>query len=337
MDSQATVLALSAPHWPGALPASPSRRRMVSIVVPCYNECAVLDEFLARLRAVLQRLEGFDFEIVCVDDGSTDGTLALLQRHARCGDLRIVELSRNFGKEAALTAGLDEARGDAVVPIDADLQHPPECIAQMISHWEAGADVVLARRVAREPGGLFKRKAAGVFYALYNRLADLSIPSDVGDFRLMDRKVVQALQSLPERQRFMKGLFAWVGFRQVSIDFVVAPRAAGRSAYGWPRLWALALDGLQSFSSVPLTMWTAVGFGAACLAFVMGSWIVVKTLLFGAEVPGFASLFGAVLFMGGIQLMSIGILGRYIGRIYDEVKGRPIYIVRSRSGESPQG
>lgn len=305
----------------------------LTIVVPCYNEGAGLGEFFARLEPVLVRLDAYQHEIICIDDGSQDDTLECLRDHARRNAaVVVIELSRNFGKEAALTAGLDAATGDACIPIDADLQHPPELIEQMVAQWEAGSDVVLARRVSRETSSAVQRLAANWFYGLQNRLSDNKIPRDVGDFRLMDRSVVEAVKSLPERGRFMKGLFAWVGFRQTTLDFTVSARTTGVSAYGWRKLVALGLNGVISFSTVPLTAWTFIGFGVAALALLVGCWIVIKTLLFGVDVPGFASLFTAVLFMGGVQLMSIGILGQYLGRVYNETKGRPIYIVRKRYG-----
>ncbi|RYF58833.1 MAG: glycosyltransferase [Comamonadaceae bacterium] len=305
----------------------------LSIVVPCFNEGGVIDAFFERLNAVLAQLPAHPAEIICIDDGSSDDTLLRLQAHAR-RDARVVvlELSRNFGKEAALTAGLDAAMGDAVIPIDADLQHPPELIGALVKRWQEGFDVVQARRRSRETSSHSQRLGAALFYWLHNSLANPPLPRDVGDFRLMDRQVVDALRSMPERRRFMKGLFAWVGFRQTIVDFDVAPRAGGKSAYGWRRLGGLALDGLMSFSNVPLVVWSYVGGAVALLALVYGAWIVVKTLIFGVDVPGFASLLTAVLFMGGIQLLGIGVLGAYLGRVYDETKGRPIYVLRRRYG-----
>lgn len=305
----------------------------LSIVVPCFNEGRVIDAFFERLRAALAGLPELRAEIICIDDGSRDDTLVRLQAQAR-QDPRVVvlEFSRNFGKEAALTAGLDAATGDAVIPIDADLQHPPELIGALVAGWREGFDVVQARRRSRETSSTGQRLGAVLFYRLHNSLADPPLPRDVGDFRLMDRCVVDALRAMPERRRFMKGMFAWVGFRQTVIDFDVAPRAGGESAYGWRRLGGLALDGMLSFSNVPLIVWTYVGACAALLALVYGAWIVLKTLLFGVDVPGFASLLTAVLFMGGIQLLGIGVLGAYLGRVYDETKSRPIYLVRRRYG-----
>ena len=305
----------------------------LSIVVPCFNEGRVIDAFFERLSTALAELPELRAQIICVDDGSSDDTLARLQARARLDPrVTVLELSRNFGKEAALTAGLDASMGDAVIPIDADLQHPPELIVALVARWREGFDVVQARRRSRETSSTAQRLGALLFYRLHNSLAEPKLPRDVGDFRLMDRCVVDALRAMPERRRFMKGMFAWVGFRQTVVDFDVAPRAGGESAYGWRRLGGLAIDGLMSFSNLPLVVWSYVGAIVALLALVYGTWIVVKTLVFGVDVPGFASLLTAVLFLGGVQLLGIGVLGAYLGRVYDETKARPIYVVRRRYG-----
>ena len=305
----------------------------MSIVVPCFNEAGGLDTFFARLESVLDDLIGYDYQIICVDDGSRDATLALLCRHAeRNPRIEVLELSRNFGKEAALTAGIDAATGDAIIPMDADLQHPPELVREMVTQWEAGNDVVLARRKTRDTDHPLQRLVTQWFYRIHNRISECAIPRDVGDFRLMDRCVVDALKRLPERRRFMKGLFAWVGFRHSIVEFDVAARESGKSSFNARRLWVLALEGITSFSTVPLTVWAYTGFIVALLALIYGSWIVIKTLVFGIDVPGYASLLTAVLFLGGIQIMGIGILGEYVGRIYSESKQRPIYIIRQRYG-----
>jgi len=310
----------------------PAQRRL-TLIVPCFNEGAGISEFFERVEKVLARLPAYQHEIICIDDGSQDDTLERLRAHAlRNPSIMVLELSRNFGKEAALTARLDMATGDAAIPIDADLQHPPELIEQMVAQWEADSDVVLARRMSRNTSSLSRRLAANCFYALQNRLSDNKIPRDVGDFRLMDRSVIDAVKSLPQRGRFMKGLFAWVGFRQTTLEFTVGARLAGVSAYNWRKSIALATHGMFSFSTVPLIAWTFIGFGVAVTALFGGFWIVLKPLLFGIDVPGFASLLTAVLFMGGVQLMSIGILGQYLGRVYNETKARPVYIVRKRYG-----
>jgi polyisoprenyl-phosphate glycosyltransferase len=307
--------------------------RCLSIVVPCFNEGEGLDAFFSRLESVLAKLREYDYEIVCIDDGSRDDTLEVLCRQAiRNPRIVVLELSRNFGKEAALTAGIDAARGDAVIPLDADLQHPPELIIDMVRQWESGSDVVLARRKSRETDHPVQRLVTQWFYRLHNWISECAIPRDVGDFRLMDKRVVEALKRLPERRRFMKGLFAWVGFRQSIIEFVVEPRKSGKSSFNARRLWALALEGITSFSTAPLSVWVYTGFTVAAVSLIYGCWIIIKTLAFGIDVPGYASLLTAVLFLGGIQLMGIGVLGEYIGRIYSESKQRPVYIVRQRYG-----
>jgi glycosyltransferase involved in cell wall biosynthesis len=293
-----------------------------------YNEEATLDLFFAQLLPVLE-LTGLRYEIVCVNDGSRDGTLARLQAlQATVPGLVVVDLSRNFGKEAALTCGIDRARGAAVVPIDADLQDPPQLIAEMVRLWQQGFDVVLAQRMNRSADHVLKRKTSEWFYRLHNHISDSPIPPNVGDFRLMDRKVVDALQRLPERRRFMKGLLAWVGFRQATIPFIRPARAAGSTKFSGWRLWNLALEGLTSFSTVPLRIWTYLGLAVALLAFAYGLVIVGQVLLFGRDAPGYASLITVVLFLGGLQLIGLGVLGEYLGRVYMETKARPIYIVR---------
>jgi glycosyltransferase involved in cell wall biosynthesis len=310
---------------------SPSR--CLSIIVPCFNEGDGLDAFFNRLEPILLKLQEYDYEIVCIDDGSHDNTLEVLCRHAtRNPHIVVLELSRNFGKEAALTAGIDATRGDAVIPLDADLQHPPELIVEMVKQWENGSDVVLARRKSRETDHLVQRLVTQWFYRLHNWISECAIPRDVGDFRLMDKRVVEAIKRLPERRRFMKGLFAWVGFRQSVVEFVAESRKSGKSSFNARRLWVLALEGITSFSTVPLAVWAYAGFTVAALALVYGCWIIIKTLVFGIDVPGYASLLTAVLFLGGIQLMGIGVLGEYIGRIYSESKQRPVYIIRQRYG-----
>jgi glycosyltransferase involved in cell wall biosynthesis len=303
----------------------------ISIVVPFFNEAPGVAGFWAALAPALAAVPDAVFEIVCVDDGSTDGTLAALLALAE-PRLRVLELSRNFGKEAALTAGIDAAIGDAVIPIDSDLQDPPELIPAMIAHWRAGAEMVLARRTDRSTDGVLKRITARWFYALHNRLSKTKIPANVGDFRLMDRVVVDALKTLPERQRFMKGLFAWVGFRTVTIDYARAPRAAGVTKFSGFRLWNFALEGFTSFSTAPLKIWTYLGALSAALTFAYAVFIVIRTLIFGIDVPGYASLLVAVLFFGSVQLVSVGLLGEYIGRIYLETKQRPAYLVRKIHG-----
>jgi len=301
---------------------------VLSIICPMYNEEESLAAFFDRLLPVLESLKE-PFEIVCVNDGSCDTTLEQL-RAARKRDtrIRVLDLSRNFGKEAALTCGIDHAIGDAVIPIDADLQDPPELIAEMLKLWRQGFDVVLAQRTDRSVDNFLKRKTAEWFYRLHNAISDVPIPPNVGDFRLMDRKVIEALKTLPERRRFMKGLFAWVGFRQAVIPYSREVRQAGVSKFSGWRLWNFALEGITSFSTVPLRIWTYLGLCIALLSFVYGAFIVGRVLFLGRDMPGYASLITVVLFLGGVQLIGLGMLGEYLGRIYSESKGRPVYILR---------
>jgi glycosyltransferase involved in cell wall biosynthesis len=307
----------------------------ISIIVPCYNEGDAVEHFYGAITRVFLALPQLRFEVVCVDDGSQDDTLeklaAIVGRDAR---FRIIELSRNFGKEAALTAGIDNALGDAIIPIDIDLQDPPDLIHELIEKWLAGAEVVLARRVNRQSDTFLKRISAGLFYRLHNRLSSTQIPEDVGDFRLMDRVVVDALSQLQERQRFMKGLFAWVGFKTAVVDYTRQARAAGTTKFSGWRLWNLAIEGITSFSAAPLKVWMYLGGIGAFATMCYALFIVIRTIVAGVDVPGYASLLVAVLFLGSIQLVGIGVLGEYIGRIYMEAKGRPTYVIRRRHGSA---
>jgi glycosyltransferase involved in cell wall biosynthesis len=241
---------------------------------------------------------------------------------------RVVELSRNFGKEAALTAGIDAARGDAVIPIDADLQDPPELIPTLIGEWQQGVEVVLARRTDRSADSFLKRQTAEMFYRIHNLLSPIKIPDNVGDFRLMNRASVEALKQLPERQRFMKGLFAWVGFKTAIVDYTRNPRVAGSTKFSGWKLWNFALEGVTSFSAAPLKVWSYVGGVGALLTFFYAAFIIVRTLIYGVDIPGYASLLVAILFFGSLQLISVGMLGEYLGRIYMETKQRPLYLIR---------
>jgi glycosyltransferase involved in cell wall biosynthesis len=301
---------------------------VISIICPCYNEADVIEEFVRRLSSVLSKNISA-YELVCVNDGSTDSTLPkLLALQKEPLALRIIDLSRRFGKEAALAAGLDHANGEAVIIIDADLQDPPELIPQLVASWQDGNKVVVARRVDRSSDTLMKRQSARAFYRLHNLISDTAIPLDVGDFRLMDREVVDVLCKLPERQRFMKGLFSWVGFDYAVVDYVREKRASGQTKFNWWHLWNLGLEGITSFSTAPLRIWTYVGLAISTAAFLYGGYIFARTIVFGVDVPGYASLLIAILFIGGVQLISLGVIGEYIGRIYMESKGRPIYVVR---------
>lgn len=300
----------------------------LSIVCPVYCEESTVSLFYEAVIPVLEST-GKSFEIIFVNDGSTDNTLLrLLELQKGDPRIRVLDFSRNFGKEAALTGGIDYSRGRAVIPIDVDLQDPPELIPDMIRLWEQGFEVVLAQRTDRSTDSWIKSKTASWFYAIFNLFSNIKIPPNVGDFRLMDRKVVDALKQLPERRRFMKGLFAWLGFRQAIIPYARRPRSKGKSKFSGWRLWNFALEGITSFSEIPLQIWTYIGFVIALLSFLYGLLIIGRVLLFGRDVPGYASIMTVVLFLGGIQLMGLGILGRYLGGVYSETKKRPLYIVR---------
>lgn len=301
----------------------------LSLVIPVFNEAPTIDLFIARVTGLFKNEALVGLEMVFANDGSTDGTLELLLEHQKTDPrIRIVDLSRNFGKEAALTAGLQAAKGQVVVPIDADLQDPPEVILQMIALWRQGYEVVLGHRVSRETDSWAKKTSANWFYRLHNRISDQPLPKDVGDFRLMDRCVVDALQTLPESRRFMKGLFAWVGFRTTHVDYERPERVAGASKFNGWRLWNFALEGITSFSTDPLKVWTYLGLFVSVVSFAFAIFIVLRTVITGVDVPGYASLMVAVTFLGGLQLVGIGVLGEYLGRTYIESKRRPVYLVR---------
>ena len=298
----------------------------ISFVTPFYNEEEGLDEYFETVEGVLS---DYDYEIVCVDDGSTDHTLVgLVKRQQESTRIRVVELSRNFGKEAALTAGLASCSGDCVVIIDADLQDPPSLIPSMIKKWEEGAEVVLAKRSSRDTDTPMKRLSAEWFYAIYNRFADQPIPENVGDFRLLDRKVLDVVNSLGESNRFMKGILSWPGFSTEIIEFERPDRASGHTKWNYRKLFKLSADGIFAFSTVPLRLATLVGILTSAAAFIYASFVIIKTLILGVDEPGYASLMVVILTLGGIILISLGLLGEYLGRIYNEVKGRPIYVVR---------
>jgi glycosyltransferase involved in cell wall biosynthesis len=304
-------------------PADP----LVSLVVPVFNEEESIDLYLDTVPPLMER-EGFRFEIVFVNDGSRDNTLAhLLDRAALDRRLRVVNLSRNFGKEAALTAGIDHARGDVIVPMDIDLQDPPELIEPFMARWREGYDVVYGVRTQRTWDTAAKRLSANWFYRVFNSMSPVRIPENVGDFRLVDRRAVEVLRQLPERNRFMKGLFAWVGFNAVGVPYERPQRAAGSSKFNLWRLWNFALDGVVSFSTAPLRAWFYVGVVIAAVSVLYALFIITRVLIFGIDTPGYASLLIAVLLMGAIQLLSLGIIGEYLGRLFLEVKGRPIYVV----------
>jgi polyisoprenyl-phosphate glycosyltransferase len=310
----------------------PTRVPKVSLVIPMFNEAPALDVLFERLNTVLPQIgetSQYTFEIVCVNDGSRDDTLDLLKHIAnRRSDVVVVDLSRNFGKEAALSAGLLIATGDALVPIDADLQDPPELIADLLEKWNEGYEVVLARRSDRSADSVAKRWTAQSFYRVHNAVSEVEIPPDVGDFRLMDRIVVDALNALPESRRFMKGLFAWVGFKTTTIDYAREKRSAGETKFNAWKLWNFAIEGIAGFSISPLKVWTYLGVLVAFVAMGWGGWIAIRTVVFGVDVPGYASILVAVLFLGGLQLIGIGMIGEYLGRAFIESKRRPAYLVR---------
>lgn len=297
------------------------------VIVPCHNEIDALPLLLPRLRATLDALD-VDWQLLVIDDGSRDQTLTWLEAQAQQDPrIGVVALSRNFGKEAAMTAGLDLADADAVVVCDADLQDPPELIATFWQHYLDGYDVVYGVRASRRGESWFKRVTAGAFYRLIGRLSKTPVPADTGDFRLLSRRALLALRTLRERHRFMKGLFGWIGYRQIGVAYDREPRAAGVSKWSYWRLWNFAIEGITSFSASPLKLATYVGLGTALLAFGLAAVVVVRTLLYGDPVAGWPSMMVVVLFLGGLQLMALGLIGEYLGRLFDESKQRPLYLI----------
>lgn len=306
--------------------------QLISILVPCYNEQESIQRFVDEISPILDAIET-DYEILFVDDGSVDQTLAILSGQAEANEsIRVISLSRNFGKEAALTAGLDFAAGDAVIPIDVDLQDPVGLIPLMVEKWQAGADVVIARREDRKADTLFRRATAKLFYKLISFLSSSPIPRDVGDYRLMDRVVVEGIQQLGERNRFMKGLFSWPGFNTEVIEYSRPERSAGQSKWHLWRLFNYALDGIFSFSTAPLRMWTYIGLLLSFFSLAYLVYIVIKTMVFGVDLPGYASIVSIILFFSGVNLIGLGILGEYLGRVFIEVKQRPVYLVKKKIG-----
>jgi polyisoprenyl-phosphate glycosyltransferase len=322
-------------------PAQAGECGLLSIVVPVYNELDVLPEFHRRLSAVLESLS-LRSEVIYVNDGSSDGSLQAMQT-LQNGDARvaILSLSRNFGKEIALTAGLDHVRGNAAIVIDADLQDPPELIPVLVEAWRDGNDIVYASRRERYGETWLKRTTAKLFYRLMRHVGEVSIPEHTGDFRLLDRRCLNALATCRERRRFMKGLFAWLGFRQSAIFYDRAPRFAGKTKWNYWRLWNLAIEGITSFTILPLKLSTYFGLLTALMAMAYGLFIICRTLTLGRQVPGYASLIVTILFLSGMQLTAIGVIGEYVGRIFIEAKGRPLYIVdcylNCRNEEAPPG
>jgi polyisoprenyl-phosphate glycosyltransferase len=310
------------------------KRESLSIIVPVFNEALVVQQFYSRTSAVLATLD-CDYELLFVDDGSTDHSVAtLLQIAAQDQRVGLICLSRNFGKEVATSAGLDASVGDAVIVIDADLQHPPELITEFVARWREGYEVVVATRSREDSEGWFKRQSSRLYYRLLNRLSNVDIPVDTGDFRLMSRAVVKAVCSMREHHRYMKGLFAWAGFKSIAIPYSRAHRQGGDSKWGNLKLFALAIEGITSFSIVPLRFATIMGFLVAMGTFTYAVYFVIKTLLFGEVVRGFPTLITLILFISGVQLLCLGVIGEYLGRVYNEAKRRPLYFVARQHDSS---
>lgn len=301
----------------------------ISLVVPVFNEEDTIPIFYKSVREY-DPLKEYEVEIVFINDGSKDSTENIINALAISDELvKPLSFTRNFGKEPALFAGLDHATGDAVIPIDVDLQDPIDVIPHLIEKWKAGADMVLAKRTDRSTDGHLKRKSAEMFYKLHNKISTPKIEENVGDFRLMSREVVENIKKLPERNLFMKGILSWVGGKTEVVEYSRAERCAGESKFNGWKLWNLALEGITSFSTFPLRMWTYIGLGVSAFAFIYAAWMIIDKLIWGNPVPGYPSLMTAILFLGGVQLIGIGVLGEYIGRIYVEVKQRPRYILKN--------
>ena len=338
MAAQRKKLAIASPPLVGDLRAALVKRGMVapllSVVVPVKNEEEAILPFVERVGAILDKIardEGW--EILFVDDGSTDATLAaIVAANQRDSRVRALSFSRNFGKEAALSAGLDHAGGSAVIPMDVDMQDPPEVLPEMVAKWRGGVEMVFGVRRCRASDPLPKRLTAGLYYRAHNWVSQDKIPENAGDFRLMDRKVVDVIRALPERNRFMKGLFAWAGFKQAAVEYDRVERETGTTKFNYWKLWTLALDGITSASTVPLRIWSYVGAVIALFALCYAGFIAFDTMVFGNRVPGYASIMVSVLFLGGVQLISLGVLGEYVGRILTETKQRPLYVVRDTVG-----
>jgi glycosyltransferase involved in cell wall biosynthesis len=305
---------------------------VISLIAPMYNEEEVIDLFFDAVSVEFSKIEA-EYEIICINDGSSDQTLSKLKDRAATNKrIKIVNLSRNYGKETALTAGLDYCIGDAAIPIDCDMQDPPELIGKMIEEWVKGFDMVLAKRVDRKSDSKLKRVTSNIFYKLLDKISDISIPNNVGDFRLLDRKVIDALKLYRERARFMKGLFASLGFKQTTIEYTRPARVAGTTKWNYLQLYKLALEGIISFTSLPLKIWSYLGASISISTFLYGIYLVIKTLIFGVETPGYASLMVVTLCIGGLILMCLGIIGEYLARIFIEVKQRPLYLIQEVIG-----
>jgi glycosyltransferase involved in cell wall biosynthesis len=304
----------------------------LSVIIPFHNEHKNLPELFRRLFPVLWGL-GLSYEVLCVDDGSTDETFAALKRERQNNPhIRLVRMARNFGKEAALTCGLHLATGNAAITLDGDLQHPPEVIKDLVAKWKGGAEMIFALRVNRDTDGPLRRFFSRAFYAIFRTIADIKMPEGAGDFCLLDRKVIDAVNALPERNRFMKGLVAWVGFKRDTVTFDVAPRAGGETHWNFFRLMRFAFDGLTAFSTLPLRIWTWSGAAVSLMALAYALYLTLRTLVYGIDVPGYASVMVGILFLGGLQLLSLGMIGEYLARVFTEVKARPIYFVAEYVG-----
>lgn len=302
----------------------------LSIILPMYNEAACVNGFFERVLPILDD-QGLTYEFICINDGSSDNTLeVLLDLQKSIGAIKIIDLSKNFGKEIALTAGIDHCQGDAVIPMDVDLQDPPEVIPKLLKKWKEGFEVVHAVRKKRDSDSFAKRTTAKLFYRIFNSLTNENIPYNAGDFRLMSYKTICALRQLPEKTRFMKGLFNWVGFKSTYIEYDREQRVAGKTKWNYWKLWNFALEGIISFSSIPLQVWSYIGAIISIISFGYASFLIISVLIFGRDIPGYASLMVAILLLGGIQLISLGVIGEYIARIFQEVKHRPLYIINEK-------
>lgn len=309
----------------------------LSIILPFHNEADGVHELLRRVSRVLNDIN-LTYEILCIDDGSTDETYAALL-HARELDhrLKLIRMARNFGKEAALTCGLHIAAGKAAITMDSDLQHPPEVIADLVASWKQGNNLVYAIRRNRDTDGPLRRFYSRAFYMIFRTIAEIQMPRGAGDFCLLDRKVIDAVNALPERNRFMKGLVSWVGFKQATVPFDVAPRQGGHTSWSFFRLLRFAFDGISSFSTLPLRIWTWGGAAVSLFALAYGLYLTLRTIIYGIDVPGYASMMVGILFLGGVQLLSLGVIGEYLARVFTEVKARPIYLVAERVGFQDSG
>ena len=313
------------------------RHKKISIIVPCHNEAPGIRRFINALDQVIHQQADYFFELILIDDGSTDLTVEMVSACMKeFPFIRLLQLTRNFGKEVALSAGLDHAKGDAVIFMDADLQHPPDVLSAFIQAWEEGADMVVGRRVSRSTDSKLYRLLARSFYNIHNGLSEVKLPANVGDFRLIDRSVADQLKALRERQRFMKGLFSWVGYDPIYVDYEVAPRTEGTSKYNKWRSWNFALEGITSFSTIPLRIWTYLGLILLLLGAAYSMIIIVKAVLYGVDVPGYITLLTALISFGGVQLIGLGVLGEYVGRIYIEVKQRPLYLIKKSNRQEEQ-